>query len=97
MRSNMNTRDRVGPLTDDNGEVITDDLKTAMVLNDYFSSVFTLEQMHNIPQPKNMFAGLMGDVLGGVEVTVQNVLKFLTKLKPGKAPGVDEVYPVVLR
>ena len=87
----------MGPLTDDNGEVITDDVRTAKVLNDYFSSVFTLEQLHNIPQPKRMFGGPNDDMLRDVEVTAENVLKVLTKLKPGKAPGVDEIYSVFLR
>ncbi|XP_033627765.1 uncharacterized protein LOC117290458 [Asterias rubens] len=93
----MKTRDHVGPLTEENGEVITDDVRTAKVLNDYFSSVFTLEQLHNIPQPNRMFDGPNDDMLRDVEVTAENVLKVLMKLKPGKAPRVDEIYAVVLR
>ena len=67
------------------------------MLNDYVSSVFTLEQLHNIPHPKRMFGGPNDDMLRDVEVTAENVLKVLMKLKPGKAPGVDDIYSVVLR
>ena len=42
-----------------------------------------------------MFARPIDDVLRGVEVTAENVLKVLTKLMPGKATGVDDIYSVV--
>ncbi len=71
----MKIRDRVGPLTDDNVEIITDDVRTAKVLN--FASVFTLEQMHIYHNQRIIFAEPMGDVLGGVEATRGTFLKFL--------------------
>jgi len=37
---------------DGNKEVIVDDAEAAEVLNKYFSSVSTLEDLSNIPEPK---------------------------------------------
>ena len=48
------TEGTVGPLKTDvgNEEVIVEDEEAAEVLNTYFSSVFTLEDLGNIPEPK---------------------------------------------
>ena len=43
MPRNTKTKDVVGPLTNNDGEVITDDRETANVLNEYFTSVFTMQ------------------------------------------------------
>ena len=47
----------VGPLKDQNGELLVEDQKNAELLNEYFSCVFTQEDISNIPEPKNMFKG----------------------------------------
>ena len=46
----------VGPLRNDdgNGEVIVDDVEAAEVLSKYLSSVFTLEELRNIPDPNQI-------------------------------------------
>ena len=45
----------MGPLKDQNGELLVEDQKNAELLNEYFSRVFTQEDISNIPEPKNMF------------------------------------------
>ena len=51
----MRTKDKVGPLKDDTGGIITEDQEAANMLNDYFSSVFTTEDCRptHIPTPEN--------------------------------------------
>ena len=49
------SKDKVGPLKDQNGELLVEDQKNAELLNEYFSSVFTQEDISNKPEPKNMF------------------------------------------
>ena len=39
----------VGPLESDNGELIVEDKEVADEINKYFSSVFTVEDLKNIP------------------------------------------------
>src|SRR6218665_3463108 len=54
VRSKQKRKERVGPLKKDvgNEEVIVEDEEAAEVLNKYFSSVFTLEDLGNIPEPR---------------------------------------------
>ncbi len=96
-RSKTRSKDKVGPLTDENGDSITNDSKTADVLNEYFSSVFTQDILENLPNPKQIFTGEDGDILDNVNLSPDEILKKLTVLKPKKAPGVDLILPVVLK
>ncbi len=79
-RSKTRTKDKVGPLTYENGETITNDSKTADVLNEYFSSVFTPEILENLPNPKQIFTGEDGDILDHVNLSPDEILKKLTVL-----------------
>ena len=64
-RSKMSVKDKVGPLTDENGETVKDDKRTTMILNDYFTSVFTQEILENLPEPKQIFLGGLEKELNG--------------------------------
>ncbi len=48
------TRNRVtvGPLRDAHGNIVSEDEKMAEVLNQYFSTVFTREDVTNIPRSR---------------------------------------------
>eukprot|EP00794_Sanderia_malayensis_P001259 gene1259-1388_t len=96
-RGKTTAKDRFGPLSDENGNSVSDDNKTAAMLNEYFSSVFTQELLDNIPDPVQLFQGGAEDMLSEVDLSYDAVLQRLIKLKPDKAPGVDSIYPVVLR
>ena len=54
--SKQKTREKIGPLVNENGDLVTDNKESADLLNKYFSSVFTNENDTVIPQPKNLFA-----------------------------------------
>ena len=43
-------RDNIGPLKTLDGIVITDNNDMANIMNNYFSSVFTIEQLNDVPQ-----------------------------------------------
>ena len=49
-------RDNVGPLKTSTGQIVTTDNDLANTLNTYLSSVFTYEQLNNIPQLPDMWA-----------------------------------------
>ena len=66
----------------------------AKALNDFFVSVFTKENLDNIPGGKNDFSG---ECLRSFEITSDVVLKKLRELKPGKSPGPDGWHPVLLK
>ena len=49
MRSKTKSKVKVGPLLNKSGIVIDDKKEMCELLNDYFSSVFTLENRTNLP------------------------------------------------
>ena len=57
IRSKSKTKDRVGPLLDDRGHVTDDKKEMCSILNDYFSTVFTVEDLTNIAVIKNRGGG----------------------------------------
>ena len=53
--SKQKTREKIGSLVNENGDLVTDNKESADLLNKYFSSVFTNENNNVIPPPKNLF------------------------------------------
>ena len=95
-RSKTSVKESVGPLTKKNGEVIIEDTKIANLLNDYFSSVFTLETVHNMPEIQDIL-NEQDEELTSLNVVEEAVKLKLQALKIDKSPGVDSIYPVLLK
>ena len=55
VRSKQKVRDKVGPLEDNAGNIITPGFLMAEELNMHFSSVFTREDTSSIPVPETKF------------------------------------------
>ena len=60
VRSTQNVRDKVGPLKDNPGDIITEGILMADSLNMHFSSVFTRENTSSLPVPETQFNGSEG-------------------------------------
>ena len=52
------------------GEVITDSIQAANLFNDYFASVYTDEEMSNLPDPVNIFTKTIEESLQTIEFTI---------------------------
>ena len=90
----MEIKDIVGPLTDDLCNVIIDDSDNAKLLNQYFSSIFTKENLVGIPMcDRTSYA----NALNTVDFTEEKMYDNHCKLRADKSPGVDGIYPVVLK
>ena len=61
VRSKQNVRDKVGPLEDNAGNIITQGFLMAEELNMHFSSVFTREDTSSLPVPETKFKGSEGE------------------------------------
>ena len=66
VRSKQNVRDKVGPLEDSAGDIITEGFLMAEELNMHFSSVFTREDTSSLPVPETKFNGSEGEKIGAV-------------------------------
>jgi len=85
------TKIRMGPLVGPDGKEIKDVTQIAQDFNDQFSSVFTAENVTDIPVPTNIFTGSDGDRLRDIIFTEEEVLKRLLCLRENKSAGVDEM------
>ena len=93
-RSRMKTRSGVGELLDERGRKAEDDKAKAQLLNDFFSSVFTRENMISIPEPARIFEGTE---LVSITITDDMVKGRLERLKPTSSPGPDDIHPRILK
>ena len=97
VRSKQKRKDTVGPLKNMQDEVISNDVEIAELLNNYFGSVFTKEDLENIPEPMRMFKGGIKEEITEVFITKNCVAGHLKNLKNNKSPGIDALHPMFLR
>ena len=97
VRSKQNVRDKVGPLEDNAGNIITQGFLMAEELNMHFSSVFTREDTSSIPVPETKFNGSEGERLGQLVVTPEVVVSKINNMKENESPGVDGISPKILK
>ena len=97
VRSKQTVRDKVGPLEDNAGNIITQGFVMAEELNMHFSSVFTREDTSSVPVPDTKFKGSEGVRFGQVVVTPEVVANKINNIKENKSPGVDGIAPKILK
>ena len=83
----------VPTLEREDGTVIEKDADIAEALNDYFCSVFTRKNLDSIPSLPHRTSGIS---LIDIQITSQEVLQQLLRLKPHKSAGPDQCHPCVL-
>ena len=69
-------RDNIAPLKTLDGIVITTDNDMANKMNNYFSSVFTIEELNSVPQ----FGQYEGNILDAFNLSTEEVLEKLQHL-----------------
>ncbi|KAF2357940.1 Endonuclease/exonuclease/phosphatase [Trinorchestia longiramus] len=87
-------RDTIGPLIDSEGSTQTNNKSKAKILNTYFTSVFTQEDLTEILQPHVLNSQKI--VSDGV-YTVEEVEEQLSILNPYKSTGPDGLGPRILK
>ena len=88
-------QDKVGIniLKTTDGEVITNSLEKANILNQYFKSIFISEDSVTFPHKSNSPYPPMPDF----EITTQGIFHILQNLNPYKSPGPDNIRPYALK
>ena len=72
VRSKQNIRDKVKPLEDKAGNIITQGFLMAEELKMHFSSVFTREDTCSLPVPETTFNGSEGEINKKYKMTLIN-------------------------
>jgi len=78
------------------GQKLTNDLDIAQSFNTYFASVFTREDISNIPKPTDIFVHPDDRKLTDVSFSQEDIDKELDKLRIDKAAGADGLSPRLL-
>jgi len=91
--SGMKVRAPVGDLEKQDGTMTENDQDKAEVLNDFFKSVFTVEDTTDIPRLAERHGG---SLITELVITEEMVLEKLKSLKTNKSPGPDMCHPYVL-
>ena len=91
---NRKNKSRIPNLVKKNGQITTNDEEKANALNEQFCSVFTHEDLHNIPDfPERSITSY----LTSISITEEKVLKKLQNLNGDKSCGPDLVHPFILK
>ena len=93
-QSRLKSRQSIPTLSKPDNSKVTSPQEKADTLNEYFSSVFTHENLNNIPSPPTY---AVDEVLSTIQITPEIVRKKLQSLNPNKSPGHDAVHPYCLK
>ena len=86
IRSKQNVRDKVGPLEDNAGNIITQGFLITEELNMHFGSVFTREVTSSFPVPEIKFNGPEAEMLGQLVVTPEVVASQINNILLDRLP-----------
>jgi len=87
VRSRTKSKDKVGPLKDSFGNVIDDNKGMCDMLNKFFGSVFTTENIADMPEVNRLFNADYSQKLNMINIEPGDVYDKIMSLKDGKAPG----------
>jgi hypothetical protein len=96
VRSKSKVKVKPGPLLSDTGRLIDSPQEMSEEFNRYFSSVFTAENVKNMPAAEQMFVGRDEEALLNVVISGGTILEKLKKLREDKAPGDDGIMSRVM-
>ena len=85
-----------GPLVGSDGMVMEEMTDMVEEYNRYFSTVFTLENIQNLPRAEMMYTGEERDKCKDVGFTEDDIMQILKRIRPDKAAGADDMAPRLL-
>ncbi|XP_061469435.1 uncharacterized protein LOC133378834 isoform X1 [Rhineura floridana] len=97
IQSRRPSREAIGPLDDKGVKGVLKNDETAEKLNEFFASVFTVEDIGQIPEPELTFAGRDSEELRQIVVTREEVLGLIDNIKTDKSLGPDDIHLRVLK
>jgi Reverse transcriptase (RNA-dependent DNA polymerase)/Endonuclease-reverse transcriptase len=89
IKSKTKSKTGIGPLKDDENRVVTDDKGMAQILNKFFTSVFTSEDMVSLPT----IGAETEETLSNITITRDLIVRKIDKLRKESAPGPDNIHP----
>jgi hypothetical protein len=96
-RSKSKSKVGIGPLDDGVGSQISSDAGMCEIFNEYFTSVFTIEDTTNIPSAVQMWKGSNSEALSDIALDAKIVEGRLGGLRADKSTGADDLSPRLLK
>jgi hypothetical protein len=93
LKSRINCRVPVGPLKDEKGDLVIEMDQMAELLNKYFSSVFTDEDVNTIPEVEEKTGMRPEDI----QISESKIKDKIKEIKPASAPGPDSIGTMLLQ
>ena len=93
IKSKTANKTTVGPLKKSDGSVTSDNQEMATILNEFFTGVFTQENLSHMPSVDL----LTDNSMNNVHFSSRMVTKKINKLKSGSAPGPDNISVKILQ
>ena len=90
----MKNKKQLSELEDEEGNTIIDDGEKAELLNKYFSSVFTVENLTDMPVPDPLPADI--SPIEDIELDLADIKKRILKLNTSKSAGPDKIHSKIL-
>lgn len=90
-------KESIGPLLDNNGNLKSNNADVANILNNFFSSVFTKENLEYVPNMEDIRDFHADNILDTFEIFEEEVAFQIDKLLINKSPGPDGFYPAHLK
>ncbi len=97
VRSKRISKESIGPLVNESGNITEDNHEMGRILNKYFASVFTVEDTRNIDTLIPIVNKNLQVTLENVEITNTKIRKAIGSLKLNKAEGVDHINSTLLK
>ena len=94
IKKKSTTRSTIGPLINEQGDTVVEEEEIAEELNSYFASVFTREDLADIPEPTPMNSRTK---LRGTWISTEKVKRKIRELKTHGAAGPDGIRPQLLQ
>ena len=97
INSQRKCKENIPALKGKDGKLYKDNYNKTCILNDFFSSVFTEEDVNNMP---NMTPGEKSNnnfITEVLNINEESVSLKLKSLNPNKSPGPDKLYPRLLK
>ena len=93
VQSKTKVKEDIQCIIDDSGEIHSENLKKAELLNTFFTSVFTDENEDNMPE----FETRTDKILEEINIDVNTVEKLLSQVKETKSQGPDGIHPKFIK
>ena len=95
VKEETKSKSNIGDIKDKHGNIKTEDVDKAELLNDFFASVFTVEGNEEMPEFEQKVKD--DEYINNVDIKAEKVLKQLKTLNSAKSCGPDECHPYFLK